>query len=128
MRRIRTQQIAILGRESGGGLGVGVQPPVGLEEGPDGGEDGGCGHEGGVEAGEGSVRRAEREERLGVVPDDGVVVEALDPEPAHALDDVLDEVGGDHGGHVPVQLGEQQHLPLLKEVQIVDLAPKQQQN
>ena len=49
-----------------------------------------------------------------MVPDDGVVVEALDPEPAHALDDVLDEVGGDHGGHVPVQLGEQQHLPLLK--------------
>ena len=61
------------------------------------------------------MRRAEGEEGLRVVPDDGVVVEALDAEAADALDDVLDEVGGDHGGHVPVQLGEQQDLPLLEE-------------
>ena len=33
---------------------------------------------------------------------------------ADALDYVLDEVGGDHGGHVPIQLGQQQHFPFLR--------------
>ena len=45
---------------------------------------------------------------------DEVDVEAGTADDGDPLDDVLDKVEGDDRAHVPVELGQQQHLPFLQ--------------
>ena len=47
-----------------------------------------------------------------MTPDD-VDVEADAADDGDALNDVLDKVERDDGAHVPVQLGQEKHLPFL---------------
>ena len=60
------------------------------------------------------MRRAHRDQRLGVTPND-VDVKADAADDGDALDDVLDKVERDDGAHVPVQLGQKEHFPFLNE-------------